>query len=139
MTGLLDFVKRCSRTFLIGAALVIVFLVGLADYLTGFEIVFSVFYLIAVALAAWFVGKNFGVIISILSVVAWLAGDLAAGVHYAAPSVAVWNGVIALAFYLEVGWLLSHLRSLHREVEERVLPRNAAPNQEMAQREQLVK
>ena len=57
MTGLLDFVKRRSRSFLIGAALVIVVLVGLADYLTGFEIVFSVFYLIAVALAAWFVGK----------------------------------------------------------------------------------
>ena len=43
MTGLLDFVKRRSRSFLIGAALVIVLIVGLADYLTGFEIVFSVF------------------------------------------------------------------------------------------------
>src|SRR3989442_12464978 len=109
MTGLLDFVKRCSRTFLIGAALVIVFLVGLADYLTGFEIVFSVFYLIAVALAAWFVGKSFGVLISILSVVAWLAGDLAAGVHYAAPSVAVWHGVNALGLCLVGGWLVSSL------------------------------
>ena len=118
MTGLLDFVKRRSRSFLIGAALVIVLIVGLADYLTGFEIVFSVFYLMAVALAVWFVGKSFGVLISILSVVAWLAGDLAAGVHYAAPSVAVWNGVIALAFYLVVVWLLSSLRSLHRELEE---------------------
>jgi len=57
MTSLLDFVNRRSRSFLIGAALVIVLIVGLADYLTGFEIVFSVFYLIAVALAAWFVGK----------------------------------------------------------------------------------
>src|SRR5438552_3500461 len=139
MTGLLDFVTRRSRSFLIGAALVIVLIVGLADYLTGFEIVFSVFYLMAVALAVWFVGKNFGVIISILSVVAWLAGDLAAGVHYAAPSAVVWNGVIVLAFYLVVVWLLSSLRSLHRQLEERVRQRTAALTQGMAERERLEK
>ncbi len=139
MTGLLDFAQRRSRSFLVGAALVIVLIVGLADYLTGFEIVFSVFYLMAVALAVWFVGKSFGVLISILSVVAWLSGDLAAGVHYAAPSVAVWNGLIALAFYLVVVWLLSSLRSLHRELEERVRQRTAALTQEMAERERLEK
>src|SRR6266566_8010179 len=139
MTGLLDSVNRRSRSFFIRAALVIVLIVGLADYLTGFEIVFSVFYLMAVALAVWFVGKSFGVLVSILSVVAWLAGDLAAGVHYAAPSVAVWNGVIALAFYLVVVWLLSSLRSLHRELEERVRQRTAALTQEMAERERLEK
>ena len=139
MNGPLDFVKRRSRSSLIGAALVIVLIVGLADYLTGFEIVFSVFYLMAVALAVWFVGKSFGVLISILSVVAWLSGDLAAGVHYAAPSVAVWNGLIALAFYLVVVWLLSSLRSLHRELEDRVRQRTAALTQEMAERERLEK
>src|SRR5947207_12448243 len=137
MTGLLDFVKRRSCSFLIGAVLVIVLIVGLADYLTGFEIVFSVFYLMAVALAVWFVGASFGVLISILSVVAWLAGDLAAGVHYAAPSVAVWNGVIALAFYLVVVWLLSRLRSLHREVEHRVRQRTPALTPEEAERRRL--
>ena len=139
MTGLLEFVKRRSRPFLIVAALVIVLIVGVADYLTGSEILFSVFYLMAVVLAVWFVGKSFGVLVSILSVVAWLAGDLAAGVHYAAPSVAVWNGVIALAFYLVVVWLLSSLRSLHRQLEERVRQRTAALTQEMAERERLEK
>ena len=137
MTGLLDFAKRRSRAFIIGVALLIVLIVGLADYRTGFERVFSVFYLIAVALAAWFVGKGSGVLISILSVVVWLAGDWAAGVHYDAPSVVIWNGVIALAFYLVVVWLLSSLRSLHRELEERVRQRTAALTQEIAERERL--
>ena len=137
MSGLLDFAKRRSRAFLVGAALVIVLIVGLADYLTGFELVFSVFYLVAVALAAWFVGKGSGVAISILSVVAWLAGDWAAGVHYANPNVVVWNGIIALAFYLVVVWLLSSLRTLHRELEERVRQRTSALTQEIAERERL--
>ncbi len=137
MTGLLDFAKKRSRRMLFGAALVIVLVVGLADYLTGFEIVFSVFYLIAVALAAWFVGKGAGVVISILSVLAWLAGDWVAGVHYAEPSVVIWNGAIALVFYLVVVWLLSSLRSLHLELEERVRLRTAALTQEIAERERL--
>jgi len=135
MTNLLDFVQRRSRSFSIGAAFVIVLIVGLADYLAGFEFLFSVFYLMAVALAVWFVGKSSGVLISTLSVVAWLAGDWAAGAHYAAPSAVVWNGVIVLAFYLVVVWLLSSLRSLHRQLEERVRQRTAALTQEMAERE----
>ena len=53
--------------------------VGSADYLTGHEIQFSIFYLVAVAVAAWAVGTTFAVVISLLSVGAWLVGDLASG------------------------------------------------------------
>src|SRR5206468_2839338 len=48
-------------------------------------------------------------------------------------------GVIALAFYLVVVWLLSSLRSLHHELEQRVRHRTAALTQEMAERERLEK
>ena len=57
-----------SRPFLVVASLVIVTIVGIADYLTGYEISFSTFYLAAVALAAWFIGKWFGSIVSVPSV-----------------------------------------------------------------------
>ncbi len=137
MRGLLEFLSRRPRSFIIGAALLIVLAVGLADYLSGIELVFSVFYLVAVALAVWFAGKGWGVVVSMFSVATWLGGDLAAGAHYAAPTVAVWNAVIALAFYLVVVWLLSSFSSLHRELEARVRQRTAALTDEMAERERL--
>ena len=119
------------------AALTIVLIVGTADYLTGHEILFSTFYLAAVALAAWTVGRGFGILVSVLSVGAWVAGDLAAGAVYPRPFVPVWNAGLILAFYLVVVGLLGRLRSMQRELEERVRQRTLALTEEMAERERL--
>jgi hypothetical protein len=48
-----------SRFVLIAIAFLIIAVIGLVDYLTGHEISFSVFYLLGVALAVWFIGKWF--------------------------------------------------------------------------------
>ena len=67
--------------------LVLLTAIGAIDYLTGFEMFFSVFYLLGVASAAWFVGRTFGFIMSVLSVLVWLAGDqLAAPAAVAIPA-----------------------------------------------------
>ena len=137
MVRLIDNLKRRSRWFFGTTALAIMLVVGVADYLTGVEISFSVFYLLAVAVAVWFVSTRFGVVISILSVATSLAGDLAAGAHYSHTFVPVWNSAITLAFYLVAVWLLARVRSLHQELEERVRQRTSALTEEMGEREGL--
>jgi signal transduction histidine kinase len=129
--------ERQSRAFFVAAALLVVIAVGLVDYATSREISFSVFYLVALGLATWFVGKGFGYFISILSVAVSLAGDLATGGRYSSLLVPVWNASIVLAFYLVVVWLLARLRSLYKELEARVKQRTAALTDEMAERERL--
>ena len=114
-------------------------LVGAVDYLAGFETFFSVFYLLGVGLATWFVGRNFGLLLSVLSVVVWIIGDLAAGARYSSPLIPIWNAGILLGFYFVVVWLLARLRSLHVELEEKVRQRTEALTQEMAERERLEK
>ena len=49
-------------------------LVGVIDYLTGYEISLLIFYLLPVALAVWFVSSRFAVLISISSICIWLVG-----------------------------------------------------------------
>ena len=139
MVRLIDSLKRRSRWFFGTTALAIVLVVGAVDYFTGFEISFAVFYLLAVALAVWFVDTRFGMAISILSVITSLVGDSAAGAHYAHPFVPVWNAMITLTFYFVAIWLLASLRSLHRDLEERVRQRTSALTEEMAERERLEK
>ena len=79
MIGLLEALEHRSRRSLMAAGLAVLVVIGVVDYLTGFEILFSVFYLLEVGLAAWFVGKGFGLVMSVLSVAVWIGGDVAAG------------------------------------------------------------
>jgi len=113
--------------------------IGLVDYLTGFQIFFSAFYLLPVGLAAWYVGGVAGTVISVLSVGVWLAGDFAAGVHYPSLLVPIWNGAIALIVYFVVVGTLVNLRKLQKELEERVRQRTSALTGEIQERGRLEK
>lgn len=118
-------------------SLCLVGVVGLIDFLTGFELYFFSIYLVPVSLAAWFIGRGFGFLISMLCVAASVAGDLMAGAHYSSRFVLVWNTMIALAFYFAVVWIMTKLRTLHNELEERVRQRTAALYDEMQERMRL--
>ena len=133
----LEILERRSQPFLILAELAVLVVIGIIDYLTGFEMMFSVFYLLEVGLAAWFVGKGFGLLMSVLSALVWIGGDLAAGARYSNPLIPVWNALILMVCYFVVVWLLTSLRSLHRELEARVRERTVALVREMAERERL--
>jgi signal transduction histidine kinase len=113
--------------------------IGLVDYATGYELSFSVFYLAGVCLGAWHVGRRFGLLISVLSVAAWLGGDLAAGAPFSTALVPIWNAVMVLAFYAAFVWLVDRLHSLQRDLERRVAERTAELTREIAGRERLEK
>ena len=127
------------RAYVFAASLLILALVGLVDFLTGFEMSFSVFYLFGVGLVAWFCGRNYGFAFSFLSVAVWTFGDFKAGARFSSPLIPVWNAAILLTFYLVAVLLLARLRALNRDLETRVQQRTHALTQEMAERERLEK
>jgi signal transduction histidine kinase len=137
MLGFIKQLEDRSRFGLIVLAFVIIAVIGWVDYLTGYEISFSVFYLLSVALAVWFVGKWFGVLVSALSVAVWVVGDFASGARFANPLVPIWNALVVLTFYLVVVWLLANLRSFHQNLELQVRQRTRALTEEIAERERL--
>lgn len=126
-----------SQPFRMVFSLALVALVGMLDFRTGFELNFFAFYLIPVSLAVWFVGRRFGILVSAFCVVVSIAGDVVAGARYSSSLVPVWNTAIAFTFYLVVVWILSKLRALHNELEERVRQRTAALKTEMQERMRL--
>jgi signal transduction histidine kinase len=127
-----------SRSFAAAAAIVIVLIVGFADYLTGYEVSLSVFYVLAIALATWFVGRWFAIFTAVLSVAVWFLGDLAAGARFS-RFIFIWNAAIALAFYLLTIGLLSIVKASQETLGERVRFRTLALTDEMAERERLEK
>ena len=139
MSQLLVTLEKRSRSTLVLAGISILVFIGIIDYLTGFEVLFSVFYLLEVGLATWFVGRTFGLIMSLLSVIVWIGGDLAAGAHYSSPFIPIWNAMILLVLYSIVVWLLASLRGLHNQLEAKVRERTLALTQEIMERERLEK
>src|SRR5215469_5755452 len=107
--------EKQSRTWFVLLTLLIVVGIGIVDYVTGWELSFSVFYLLAVGLATWFVGTRFAIFISVLSVAVALAGDLANGGRYSSRLVPFWNASIVLGFYFVLVALLAKLRSVYGE------------------------
>ncbi|MEO5702504.1 MAG: diguanylate cyclase [Gammaproteobacteria bacterium] len=109
--------EKLSRPFwaIVGFALIGV--VGLIDFLTGYEIASSLFYLIPIALITWFGGTRLGVAASIASALAWYIADIAAG-NPASPFVHYWNTGIRLGFFVIVLVLLAALKRALRRAEE---------------------
>jgi signal transduction histidine kinase len=139
MVNWLKRLEAWPKRSVVALCLGIVAAVAVVDYLTGYETFFFVFYLIAVFLATWFVGGFLGALISAVSVVAWIFTNIAAGQHYSTYFVPVWNALIMYAFYLVVVGLLSKLRNLQKELEERVRQRTAALTKEIQERTRLQK
>ena len=128
-----------SRFPLIIVILGLCLVVGVADYLTGFELSFLSFYILPVCLAVAVGGWRFGVGTALLCILLWLLGDLAAGALYASKFVPLWNALIALCMFLFVIWLFAEMLRLHRNMEERVRQRTVALREEIAEREYLEK
>lgn len=135
--GIVSSTDPAQRVRWVSSTLALVLVIGIADYLTGFELSLLVFYLLPICLAVASVGWRFGVLISVASIASWMLGDFAAGARFAKPFISTWNALIALSTYLMVVWLLSSLLALQREMEKRIRQRTAALTDEIAERERL--
>jgi signal transduction histidine kinase len=127
------FPRKISQIGLTVVCLVLIAVLGYIDYLTGYEQSFLLFYLLPIALGAWFGTLILGLIFSILSVLAWILSDLAAGV----PTVGFWNLGMALASYCVFTIILSKLRTLLDQLDQRVRERTAALEREIVERKRL--
>ncbi len=117
--------------------LLLVIAIGLLDYVTGIEVSLSVVYAIPVSIAAWYVGALPALGLALLSVVVWIAGDLAAGLHPSSMMVPFFNALVRLVFYAFLTHVLVRLRYLQRNLEELARVRAVALSHEIAERERL--
>lgn len=104
------FLSAQSQTRTATTACVLVGVIGLVDHLSGYEISFSIFYLIPVALAAWYIGKSFGLAVCVLSATVWLIVDTTAGHEYSNTAIPLWNAAVRLGLFVIVAYLLEAVR-----------------------------
>jgi diguanylate cyclase (GGDEF)-like protein len=94
----------------LGLSLLAVAIIGLGDYITGFEIALTTFYLIPVGVAAWIAGRGAGFLVAIASAMVWLWADLQSGRPYGHPAIPPWNAFVRLSSFSVVAFTLASLR-----------------------------
>lgn len=121
-SAFMSFFERQGKTRVLITSLVATAIVGVLDFFTGYEVAFSVFYLVPVSLAAYFVGRGSGLLISLLSAIIWFMADIGAGHEYEVAWVPYWNGFTRFVFFAIVATFLVALR--HAFEHERELARS---------------
>ncbi|MBL3559086.1 MULTISPECIES: GGDEF domain-containing protein [Marinobacter] len=98
------------RVSLLCALILIV--VGITDYLTGYEIAFSLFYLAPVGIAAWCLSRPMAIFVALLAAFMWLLVDYTSGYPYSHPAITYWNAAVRLSFFVLTAYLISTIRLL---------------------------
>jgi diguanylate cyclase (GGDEF)-like protein len=110
------FLEKRSSFQIIAASLFFIIALAVIDHATGYELSFSIFYLMPLAFATWYVGLYQGMLLSIVSTMAWLTVDWTAGHQYSQAFIPFWNTGVRFIFFILIVRLLSTVRSqLERE------------------------
>lgn len=108
----LNFLDRQNKAALWCITLLSIFILGVIDYRTGFQLSLAVFYVLPVSLASWSLGRRAGLVISGYCALVWQTSDLLAGEQVENAFVIAWNTSTRLGFFLIIATLLSELRAL---------------------------
>src|SRR5215218_2511946 len=94
------FLTRPPPGRLLAVCLLLVTLIGIIDYYTGSEMNVAMLYLAPIFIAAWSVGNNAAIVMSIISMTAWFVSVLYMHQTYSEPLLHVWDGSIQFAMFL---------------------------------------
>jgi diguanylate cyclase (GGDEF)-like protein len=113
-----SFFEKRSKPFWVSTGLAFVLILGTIDYFTGYEVSFSLFYLIPIFMVVWFTDGRMGLLLSSVSALVWFTADFTAGLSYSHPTIYIWNTVIRLGFFSVVSILSSTLKKSYKLNQE---------------------
>jgi serine phosphatase RsbU (regulator of sigma subunit) len=82
-----------------------------ADRITGSEVSSSLYYVIAIAYASWFLGRFAGLGMAALCTLAWLGAYKLVGLPFSHPLVLIWNLFAEVLIYAAIALTFSFLRN----------------------------
>jgi K+-sensing histidine kinase KdpD len=101
------------------AAVAMILLIGWADYISGWELGFFVFYFVPISFAAWYIGRKPAVAIAIISALTWFSADYFIASHYSSLYYAFWNSFVRLVAFLFTALLISKIKAI-LETEKKI-------------------
>ena len=94
------------------------FLVAAVDWFSGPDLSTSIFYLLPISLAAWFIDRRMGLAFSFVGAISWFATDYITNSDLTIWAIPFWNAVVRLGFFLIVVFSLATLRRTRERQED---------------------
>ncbi len=107
-----------SRAAALSSAVLLAMVVAALDYATGYELRMAILYLVPIALATWAGGASAGMAIVCLSSLFWLSSFRSTH-PYSGEIFFYWEGVVMVAVYMTLVFLLARLRVALSRADER--------------------
>lgn len=104
--SIIDYLAGKPRSFIWVVGLSLNLLIGVIDYLTGYEMKMAVFYLMPIGLLSWLISRNAGIIMSVISAVTIIYADLLAGKVIQNYFIDFWNLFVHFSFFTIVVYLI---------------------------------
>jgi diguanylate cyclase (GGDEF)-like protein len=112
-------VARLPRAVLIAVALILIAAIAVLDYLTGPQILLSIFYFLPVMFVAWSTGSTkCALIVAGAGCLVGPAEALLTDFHYVTLPVAIWNAAVRLALFCIVIYLMQEVRTLMAQLQD---------------------
>jgi len=107
--------KRPAYWMMLGIFLVVI--IGAADFFTESKLSLFLFYLAPIIMVTWFLGRNFGLVVSLLCVITWLAVNVLEGQTQSHSVLTYLNSFIRFIFFAAVAWHTPALKAFEHEKE----------------------
>lgn len=104
--------KQQNKLLLVLTGFVIMILIGLLDLRTGYEMAFSIFYVLPISLITWVTSRQLGFIVSFLCTIIWLSVEIFSNRPYSHVFFPVWNFLMRLSVFFVITILLSKLKEI---------------------------
>ena len=93
--------------------------IATGDFLTGYELSLSILYLLPIYIAAWFIGRDAGLGISMIAAAAWLVSTAFTAHVYSHPFYYFWDTAIRFLTFAIFALIISRLKVALMHADER--------------------
>src|SRR5512137_2328288 len=101
---------RAVRAWTFAGTTVLLLLITWIDWISGYEFELFVFYFVPVGIAAWFLGRGWGLVFAVASAVGWYFADRLALHPYSNQLFVYWATLMRLLSYFTTALTLSAIR-----------------------------
>jgi len=108
--SLMTFLEHKSATSVIMFGLALLASVAALDHVTGYELSFSIFYLLPIVLVTWRLQRRAAVTFCFMAAGVWLLVDFTSSHAYSNDLIPFWNTAVRLSFFLVTASLLLELK-----------------------------